>query len=465
MPSRLLASTPFRLVLLLGSAFLVALGIAAAVAFTLIRDDIHARTERDIADTYGVIERSFAENDVSDLEELVRSHVAATLEHNEVFRLEGPDGATIAGNIAAMPEQDGWATRPAAALGLPEAVADYRILSGHVGPYRLAVGVSLAETEAIGWTVLVVVGWTVGGLALAILLLGGLAAIRGQRRLDAIAGTMERIAHGQMQARIPRSGRGDDIDVLVGNVNAALDRLAALVEGMRQVSVDIAHELKTPLNRLSIAVGSAIEAADEESEIRPLLEEARQEAGQVTAIFDAMLRIAQIESGARRARFAPVPLAPILETVADAYGPVAADRDQALSLAVAPDIGGMQGDKDLLMQAFANIVENAIRHCPEGTSIRIAGRVDEGCVRVTISDDGPGIPDAEKPKVFDRLYRLEKSRSTPGNGLGLSLVKAIVELHGGSVGLADNGPGLKVSIALPATGLSSLRPDHAIFPG
>ncbi len=451
MRNRMLRSTPFRLILWLGSAFLLALAVASAIAYALIREELSARTDRDLRDTYNVIGQSFVENDVQDLADLVQSHIRAGAGNTELFQLLAPDGSMIASNMGAEALPLGWSTLPAARVGQSERGDDYRIYSDAMLGYRLTVGTSLAGSNDIGGIVVTALGWTIGGLAVVTLLVGVAAAASGQRRLDTIANTMEQIAHGNLAARIPRTRRGDDIDALVGSVNAALDRLAALVEGMRQVSVDIAHELKTPLNRLSIAVSGAVEAADAGRENLPLLEEAQAEIQQITSIFDAMLRIAQIEAGARKSRFTMVALTPILESIADAYGPVAAEKQQSVTLSIGNGLSTVLGDRDLLTQAVANLVENAIRHCPAGAAISIEGRLDGG-QKIVVADNGPGIPDADKPRVFDRLYRVEKSRTTPGNGLGLSLVKAIAELHGATISLGDNHPGLVVSLTIPTAG-------------
>jgi len=460
MHKSVLRSTPFRLTLALGLAFLLALALAGMVAFSLINDALYARLDRDIMDTYSVIEQSFVGDDLTDLADLVTSHARASVGMNEVFRLEAPDGSQIAGNLPMLPASEGWATVAAPEIGLAARSDTYRIFSGPIGQYRLAVGVSLTETNAIGWIVLTSLAWTMGALVLVLLLVGLATAIRGQRRLDSVAETLERVSRGQLDARIPLSTRNDDIDALAADVNGALDRLAALVEGMRQVSIDIAHELKTPLNRLSISLDNARDASNDQPEVVALLDEARHEVHQVNSIFEAMLRIAQIESGARRARFAPVDLGVIAERVTEAYEPVASERSQTLELSLPASPAIISGDKDLVTQALANLIENAIRHCPEGAAIRLAVERDNNQSIITISDNGPGISDADKPRVFDRLFRVEKSRTSPGNGLGLSLVKAIADLHGASVSLADNHPGLSVRIAissLPAPDVA--RPD------
>lgn len=450
MPSRLLRSTPVRLILWIGSALTIGLVVAGAVAFALIHEELLARTDRDVQNTWTIIAQAYPENDAQDLSELVASHIRAGSANTEVFRLTGPDNRDLASNIGDVIIGDGWSTLEPAALGLPDDGYAYRVLAGQIHDHSLVVGTSLRGVDDIGGIVVVSLSWVIGGLALVILVIGTITAVGGQRRLDSIAHTMELVARGDLKARIPLSGRRDDVDALVASVNAALDRLAALVEGMRQVSVDIAHELKTPLNRLSIAISTARDASDGGRAVPELLDEAQQEIGQVIAIFDAMLRIAQIEAGARRARFATIALRPIIENIFEAYDAVAADNGQTLSITLSNDLGSVWGDRDLITQALANLVENAIRYCPPGASIALRGSLSDGRTTIAVADDGPGIPDDEKIRVFDRLYRVEKSRSTPGNGLGLSLVKAIVDLHGASITLEDNKPGLIVRIAFAA---------------
>lgn len=454
MPNRLLRSTPLRLVLWIGLAIVVGLVIAGAIAYFLVREELLARTDRGIMDTFNVIAQSYVEDDAQDLADLVGSHARASRPSEEVFLLLAANGTKVAGNIDAVQLADGWSTLTPADLGIADAGAAVRIYSGSLPPYRLIVGTSLGGVNDVAGLVVTALAYSAGGLVLVILTLGIFAARNGQRRLDTIARTMEQVARGNLAARIPRSVREDDIDILVGNVNSALDRLSALVNGMRQVSVDIAHELKTPLNRLSIAIAGASEVVEARSSAVPLMAEAEREIAQVIAIFDALLRIAQIEAGARRSRFADVQMTPLLEGIAEVYAPVAADQNQTLSLAIHSALPLIHGDRDLLTQTLANLVENAIRHCPPGAHIDIEASVVQGRTVIAVADDGPGIPDSDKPHVFDRLYRVEKSRTTPGHGLGLSLVKAIVELHGATIELSDHAPGLIVTVVFPPKGSS-----------
>ena len=234
-------------------------------------------------------------------------------------------------------------------------------------------------------------------------------------------------------------------------VNAALERLANLFESMRQVSVDIAHDLKTPLNQLKLVIEDATERQRRGEDVATQLADAKLESDQINTTFDALLRIAQIESGARRARFARLNLAEIVADISEIYTDVADDENKSLTARAAPDLPAILGDRELLIQLFSNLVENAIRHTPSGTEIAIG--VDAGVpglVAAWVADDGPGIPAGEREKVLRRLYRLEQSRTSPGSGLGLSLVRAISDLHGAALDLDDNDPGLRVTVKFPA---------------
>jgi signal transduction histidine kinase len=442
--------------LILSAIFLVSLAIAAASAYHLIRQELAARVDSHLSDTFAVISQSFGDNDISDLVASVDSHAGTTIDHDQIFRLTDASGKVVAGNLPGMPVPTGWATLDAEELGLP-GHADYRTLSGIVGKNNLLlVGSSSTQSEAIGQLTLATFAWAALIFIGLVVSAGVVIAVRAQRRLDGIAGTMRRIGQGELTARIPVSRRDDDVDSLSRQVNIALDRLAALVEGMRQISVDIAHDLKTPLNRLSITIESAIEAEQTHQPLDGLLSQAQDEGQQINATFDALLRIAQIEAGARRSRFAQQELPAILDAIVEIYGEVAIERGQTLKL-LAPEgpVPPILGDRELLIQLCANLVQNALHHGPPGVSVTLSVTAQAQGALVTIADTGPGIPESEREMVFRRLYRLDKSRTTPGSGLGLSLAKAIVDLHGGTIVLGDNHPGLRVEISFPALAVSA----------
>ena len=456
MRSEIFRSTPFRLTVILGATFFAALAIAGLIAFGLIEHELDQRMDRAITDTFKVIAQSFGDSDLTDLTDTVRSHAGASLDHDRVYALISGDGTVLAGNVARAPSASGWQNLSSNELGLvsKNGESEYRVFLGDVGGTRLLIGTSFAETAEIGRLTLTSVAWASAAIVFLVLAVGAVLAIRAQSRIDGIAETMARIGHGELAARIPVGLRGDDIDMLARQVNVALDRLAGLVEGMRQVSVNIAHDLKTPLNRLAITVESAIEAEEAGGSVATFLEQAEVEIQQLNSTFDALLRIAQIEAGARRARFVPVQLAEIVEKIADVYFDVADEREQRLSVSYESNLPAIEGDRDLLVQLFANIVENSIRYSPAETQIQIRAARSGNAILVTFDDDGPGIPMEERSKVFQRLYRVEQSRTGPGNGLGLSLVKAVAELHGAHIELGDNAPGLRVSISFPISARS-----------
>jgi signal transduction histidine kinase len=458
MGADLLKSTPLRMTLVLVGVFLVALALAVFTANELVARELSARVDRSLTDTFAVISQSYGDGDIMDLTASVDSHARSTRGHDQVFRLTNASGAVLAGNLGPAVVPTGWSAEPATALGL-DGPMTFRLFSGKVGADQLVVGASSQQTDAV---VRLTTSAFIGSAAILttlVLLAGIVVALRAQRRLDGIADTMRRIGSGELAARISLAGRKDDIAMLSGQVNAALDRLSALVEGMRQVSVDIAHDLKTPLGRLGITIESAIEMAHSGGDTAELLLQAQDEARQINATFEALLRIAQIEAGARRARFAPVQLEDVAEAIVEIYGEVAVERGQSLQLhAIASPIPPVNGDRELLTQLLANLVENAFRHGGEGASVTLELRSTPGQVLLIVSDTGPGVPADEREKVFRRLYRLDKSRSTDGSGLGLSLVKAVADLHGAKIVLADNAPGLAVELTFPAA--STSRPTQ-----
>ncbi|TNC49447.1 HAMP domain-containing histidine kinase [Rubellimicrobium rubrum] len=258
---------------------------------------------------------------------------------------------------------------------------------------------------------------------------------------------LDRVGEGDLTARMAVRGSGD-LARLAQGINSALVRLERVVEGMRQVSTDIAHDLRTPLGRLRFRIEAAAARATEGSRLAEDLDAALEESDTLDATFAALLRIAEIEAGARRARFAPLDLGEVLVRIVEAYEGVAEEAGQNLSLSLSVT-APIHGDRDLLVQLFANLVENAIRHGPAGTRIECTVTQEGDCPQATLRDTGPGIPAAERELVLRRLYRLEKSRTSPGTGLGLALVKAVADLHGADLILADAGPGLRVTLRFP----------------
>ncbi len=282
--------------------------------------------------------------------------------------------------------------------------------------------------------------------ALTLLLATGGGVLLGGnfvRRIDTIGRTSRAIMEGDLSARIPVRGNNDEIDQLVIGLNAMLDRIQQLLDGLRQVSSDIAHDLRTPLGRLRQKLEDAREHASTTAEYQSATEDALTEADSLLEIFSALLRIAQIEAGAQKSGFTDVDLSELMHSIADAYEPSAEDSRHKLEVDVAPGVT-MTGDRQLLAQLFSNLVENALTHTPDGSTVRLALYPKANGFEAEVADNGPGIPAEEREKVFDRFYRLDRSRTTKGSGLGLALVKAIAALHGMTLKLEDHHPGLAV---------------------
>lgn len=310
---------------------------------------------------------------------------------------------------------------------------------------RLVIADNLESVEDVEDVVLN--GFLVAlGLALLLGLGAGALFTRSLlRRVDSVTRTAEAIIAGDLSQRIALTGSGDDFDRLSTTLNLMLDKIQDLLENLRQVSNDIAHDLRTPLARLRQQLEDARDRASTSADYEMAVDRAIAEADTLLDTFSALLRIAQIEAGIRRSSFRSVDLSDVMRRVAEAYGPALEDSGRFFVTDIL-DTVTIAGDRELLVQLFANLVENALRHTSKGTTVTMRlSRVD-GNVCAEISDNGPGIPEGERNRVFRRFYRLERSRTTPGNGLGLSLVAAIVELHDATIEIADNAPGLKVTI-------------------
>jgi signal transduction histidine kinase len=251
---------------------------------------------------------------------------------------------------------------------------------------------------------------------------------------------------GDLSQRIELRGSRDEFDQLAGNLNAMLDQIERLLGGMRQVTDNIAHDLRTPLNRLRSRIEVALLQEPGRAETRDLLGATLADAEAMIGTFNALLEIARAEAGSERTRFETVDLDALGRDLADLYGPLAEDKELTFELCCAPG-AQLRANRHLLAQALANLLDNAIKYTPPGGHVGLAiGRAADGPT-ITISDSGPGIPEGDRERVLQRFIRLDGTRSTPGNGLGLSLVDAVAKLHGATLTLDDNRPGLKVSLA------------------
>lgn len=311
------------------------------------------------------------------------------------------------------------------------------------GGFRLLVGRGIEDLLVARNRVIWTLGW---GLAIMVILgvLGSILMSRGMlRRIDQITATSEKIVSGDLGRRVPTRGTGDDFDRLSEQLNRMLDQIESLLESVRRISDNIAHDLKTPLTRLR----NRLETINRrQAEHAPDLDLAIREADGLLSTFNALLRIARIETDSRKEGFASLDLAEVLADVVELYEPLAEEKDQALVLDNSAS-AKVFGDRDLIFQAIANLLDNAVKYTPASGRISVALSSDGQQARITVRDDGPGIPSALHQKVVQRFFRMDSSRNQSGNGLGLSMVAAVCKLHGARLDFENLDPGLGVSLA------------------
>ena len=448
-PARLLKSATFRLaflyMLLFGGSVALLLGFLYWATVGVLSEQVDETIQADIK---GLAEQ-YKQRGVRGIAAIIDERVRKDPGGRTVYLLTDPMRRPLVGNLSgwptATPDDDGWIAFELldrdTADGSPHLARARRFVLQ--GGLNLLVGRDVRELERTRHMIINAMIWGIA-ITLALALAGGIAMSRGTaRRIEAINQTSRDIMSGDLDRRIPAGGTNDEFDQLAGNLNTMLDRIQGLMDGLRHVSDNIAHDLRTPLTRLRGRLEELDDRALSASERSRRIDAAVAEADALLSMFNALLRITQIEAGGRRDNFAAVDLAELLNDVAELYEPVAQEKGLSFS-AHCEAASCVTGDRDLLFQAVANLADNAIKYTPAGGSVTLhtSGK------SVTVSDTGPGVPEEAREDVFRRFHRLEKSRSQPGSGLGLSLVKAVAQLHGGTVRLEDNRPGLKAELTI-----------------
>jgi signal transduction histidine kinase len=452
---RLLGTHAFRLATLYFLVFAASvLGVLLFVYLTSA-DFVERQTEATLdAEITGLAEQ-YAQRGLSGLIQIVAARSAGDRGDAMIYLVTDPDGKPLVGNIAAWP-----AGVPIHSTWLSFALE--RTINGRSevhpargrlfvipGGYRLLVGRDISDAAAFRSEVRTTLLWA-GAIALGIGLIGGTVMSRNLlRRVEQVNRTSERVMAGNLSDRVPLHGTSDEFDQLAANLNRMLDQIERLMTAMREVTDDVAHDLRTPLSRLRTRLERALAdpsgtnpscSANQGEAIRGAIDEA----DRLLATFNALLKIAELESGARLDQTAPVDLSEVARSAADLYEPVTEENGFALSVVAEPGVR-ISGDWHLLSQALANLLDNALKYAGGG-QIELRVFHENGQAILEVADQGPGIPEADRQSVLDRFVRLEPSRTTPGNGLGLSLVRAIARRHDGSVRLEDNRPGLRVRL-------------------
>ncbi|CAJ2333716.1 hypothetical protein C086_00585 [Brucella abortus F6/05-3] len=316
---------------------------------------------------------------------------------------------------------------------------------------RLLVGRDLGEPERFRDLIRNSLVLALGIMGVGALLIWLFVGRRALKRIDDVSRASQRIMDGDLTGRLPVNGSGDEFDRLSGNLNVMLVRILELNEGLKQVSDNIAHDLKTPLTRLRNRAEEALGGEKVEPEYRAALEDIIGESDQLIRTFNAILMISRLEAGYSSENLDDMPVAPIMRDVAEMYEPVAEDAGVTLTLGALDDVA-LHINRELVGQTVSNLVDNAIKYAGgEGrtATVTLLMEKDAQWVRIVVADNGPGIPADKRDHATERFVRLEESRTQPGSGLGLSLAKAVMKLHGGALRLEDNGPGLRAVLEFP----------------
>ena len=404
------------------------------------------------ADALGLAER-WQDGGQDALLQTVQERLANRVDDDAIYLVTDAAGRPIVGNLQSWP------------AAVTEAGMIYEISVAHMGQlvlarmrrfdlpggYSLLVGRFVQPRAALRDLLTRTLAWAVVLIAF-LSLFGGIIVQRLFRRmLSHVSETAAAISAGDLTPRVRVSGRGDEFDRLAETINDMLDRIGRLMDGVRQVSNAIAHDLRTPITRARARLEDAAGHATDTAGLQNAVNRAIADLDGITAVFQALLRISEIEAGARRSAFTAMDLTPLLEDLAELYGAVAEERGLVLELQLGRPLQ-LRGDRDLIQQAIANLLDNALKFSPPGGTVRLSAERVAGTLKLAVADSGPGIPQGDVERAADRFFRGESARNTPGFGLGLTLVRAVAQLHGGTLALLPAAPGLQAVLSLPVVG-------------
>jgi signal transduction histidine kinase len=454
-PPRLLKSAGFRFAALFAAMFAAAAIALVAVMWWATTGALDRQTDAAIrADAIALAER-WREAGPAGLAEAIEERLAVDVDNETIYLLmESESGRRLAGNLDSWPRQ-AQDTGPWFRISVLHdgTEAEARLHRIELPGLRLLIGRD--ETERSELRRLLTEGFVWASGAVLVFALAGAWLIRAalQARMRPAFVTTAAIAGGDLSSRVALSGREDEFDRLAQTMNTMLDRIGMLMEGVRGVSDAIAHDLRTPIARARAKLEDALATAENEEALRAAVEQGIADLDGISRIFQALLRIAEAEAGARRAAFAPLDLVPLLADAAEIYEATAEARGQHLTTDL-PGRLDLVGDRDLLLQAVANLLDNAIKFTPPGGTVRLSAAATPRGIEVAVADDGPGLSPEDRKQAGDRFFRADRARATPGSGLGLSLVRAVAQMHAGELLLADavpgrEPPGLRVVIRLP----------------
>jgi signal transduction histidine kinase len=447
---RLFRTSVFQITLAYAALFAVSVGALSLVLYSSTLGYLEHQNNAVIEAEINGLSEQYERSGLAGLADIINERVERDAERRSVYLLADAIGRPLAGNVPYWPstldavsgEWVDFVKRDDRGNETPVRAALLRVGPG----FRLLVGRDIREQAAIRRELRRAATYAVT-LAIGLALVGGLLiALSAQRRLAEINRTTRQIMAGDLSQRTPLKGSNDEHDELASNINAMLDQIENLLAGMRHVADSVAHDLRGPLTRLRNRLETLATAAQPSHED---LGECVQQLDQVLETFNALLRIARVESGAYRSAFKPVDLAPIVRDVCELYQAAADERQIRL---IGEPSGPVEvfGDRELLAQALTNLLDNAVKYTPTGGTISVRLEQKDDKARLSVADSGPGVPESDRDRVLQRFTRLDQARSQPGAGLGLALVNAVTMQHHGRLTLGDNAPGLVVTLELPA---------------
>ena len=446
----LMRARSFRLALVYMGLFGVSISLLLAFIYLIAGNRVKSHVDEFVTSETDLFVADYNVGGRSGVIELMRARDVSDRSNHWIYLYVDRDGRYLAGDQRTWPRAN---KNPDGFFDLPATTAN----SGKVRAraVRFADGskllVGLNDYEVIELRAALTRAMVIGLVAMFLLaLIGGLlVTLASLRHLESINRVTREIMGGELSRRVPVHAVGDEFDQLGRNINAMLDRIGELMQTVQGVTDNIAHDLRLPLARMRTRLESAQRDDLDREALQASLDRAIDELDSILQTFGSMLRITHVESGSLRESFTPVDLSAITHDAEQLCEPLAWAASQHLSSTLSPDLRVL-GNRDLLFQAISNLIDNAIKHSPAGTLIHVSLRRHGPVIECTVVDNGPGIPAEDRQKVFQRMVRLDPSRSTPGNGLGLSLVRAVALLHDGQCEIEDNEPGTRAILRLPA---------------
>ncbi len=446
----LIRSAGIRLALVYAAVFgLSAFALAVALWYSTV-GLLQRQVEVAIRNDATALGDHLAVGGVPSLALAIRDRLANNVDGDAIYLLIDPLGNHIVGNLDRWPqglsETETWYELPVTRQGV-NSIALLRAYTV-VGGDQLLVGRDVRARAQLRRVLQDGLLWAMG--IMTVLGLIGALVIRSlfRRMIREISTTTRAISRGDLTRRVPQTGDGDEFDELAQIINDMLERITKLMDGVREVSNSIAHDLRTPITRARTRLEDASLHASTTQDLKAAVEQATDDLDGIVAVFQALLRIAEIEAGARRSAFAQIDLAPLLLDIDELYHAVAEENGIYLKTTIAEKLP-LLGDRQLIQQAVTNLLDNALKFSPHGSYIRFTAQFEQGVIEIVVADNGPGIPEEDRSRATERFYRAESARNTAGSGLGLSLVAAVAQLHNGTLTLADNRPGLRAILSLP----------------